>query len=479
MPDTANWKIMKPAPALIASLMMAMTLGFSAQAAKNKPTEYEPPATVLLGGTLIDGRGGPVMENSAIVIRGKKIIAVGAAKDTRIPKNARIVGIHGKIVMPGLIDAHIHINGSGGGSREPEEFGPRAISNNLRSYLKYGVTTVFDMAGNPFIDAQKQALSTGQMIGPRLFGVKYGLTAPDGHPLQLLKKTGRLKTLGPVYHTIADEAQIGPALAHFIADGTEGVMIYHKGSGFPVAGDAPKLSPGLLKALIDRAHAGKLKVFVHAESSAEAREAVAAGADVLTNSITSGEAGPELLAIMANRKIAYMPSLSRIEAIFRITENPNFIRALRGKVWSPVLDNYFTGKSIVMEGLTTPGVPAKARQMLATAMKNLRAAVRAGVPIVLGTDSGRPGALHGASVPREMLLMNQSGMTQMEVITAATGFAAKAIGKGEILGTVEKGKFADLLILNGDPRGDIRAMTDIWRVVRGGYILDPKGIPID
>jgi imidazolonepropionase-like amidohydrolase len=144
-----------------------------------------------------------------------------------------------------------------------------------------------------------------------------------------------------------------------------------------------------------------------------------------------------------------------------------------------VLDNYFTEKSIVLEGLIRPGVLKAARKALATAMANLRRAVRAGVPIVLGTDAGSPGALHGASVPREMMLMNQSGMTQMEIITAATGLAAKIIGKDKMLGTVEKGKYADLLILNRDPRGDIRAITDIWRVVRGGYILDPKGIPFE
>jgi imidazolonepropionase-like amidohydrolase len=463
----------------LAALVMAIAVAMPAQAARKKSAEFQSPATVLLGGTLIDGRGGPVLENSAIIIRNKKIIAVGPAKDTKTPKGVRVISIHGKTVLPGLIDAHVHIDGSGGGSREPGEFGPRAVANNLRSYLKYGVTTVFDMAGNPFIDAQKQALSTGQMIGPRLFGVKYGLTAPNGHPLQMLKKTGRLAILGPVYYTIANEAQIGSALAHILADNADGVKIIHSGSGFPIARDAPKLSPQLLKVVIDRAHAKDLRVFVHVASPADAREAVAAGADALTNSITLGDAGPELFAFMAKRKIAYMPALSRIEAIYNIADDPNFTRKFRGKIWGPVLDNYFTEKSLVLEGLITPGVLKAARRALATAMNNLRRAVRAGVPVVLGTDAGNPGALHGASVPREMMLMNQSGMTQMEIITAATSLAAKVIGKGKLLGAVEKGKIADLLILNADPRGDIRRITDIWRVVRGGYILDPRGIPFE
>lgn len=471
----AHWIFAISATALI----VGVAVTDPARAARKKLSKATTPATVLVGATLIDGRGGPVTENSAIVIRGKEIIAVGPKKDTKIPNGARVISIRGKTVLPGLIDAHVHISASGGGAREPVEFGPRAISNNLRSYLKYGVTTVFDMAGNPFIDAQKQALSAGQLIGPRLFGVKYGFTAPKGHPLQMLKKTGRLSVMGPVYYTIANEPQIGLALEHILADATDGIKIIHSRSGFPVANDAPKMSPELLKAVIDRAHAKGLKVFVHIASPKDAREAVAAGADVLTNSIMLGEAGPELFSIMAERKIAYMPALSRIEAIFRITDEPYFTRAFRGRVWGPVLRNYFTEKSIVLEGLISPGVLKKARKALATAMANLRRAVRAGVPIVLGTDAGSPGALHGASVPREMMLMNQSGMTQMEIITATTGLAAKVIGKDKMLGSLEKGSYADLLILNRDPRGDIRAITDIWRVVRGGYILDPRSIPFE
>lgn len=468
----------KFAPCLTA-LIFALAVTTPARAASIKPTKLTSPATALVGGTLIDGRGGPALQNSAIVFRGKKIIAVGPAKDIKIPANTRVIRIPGKTVLPGLIDAHVHISGSGGGSRAPGEFGPRAISNNLRSYLKYGVTTIFDMAGNPFIDAQKQALSTGQLIGPRLFGVKYGLTAPGGHPLRMLKKTGRLKILGPVYYTIANEAQIGPALRHILADATAGVKIFHSRSGFPIFGSAPKMSPELLGAVIDRAHAEGLKAFVKVATPDDAREAIAAGADVLTNSITLGEADAELFDLMARRKIAYMPALSRIEAIYRITDEPNFTRSLRGYIWGPVLDNYFTADSIVLEGLIAPGVLKAARRALAVAMANLRRAVRAGTPIVLGTDAGSPGALHGASVPREMALMNRSGMTQMEIITAATSLAAKVIGQDKLLGAVEMGKYADLLILNSDPRSDIRAITDIWRVVRGGYILDPRGIPFE
>lgn len=358
MTEHAKWKYVMPVAALVVGIAFAGPV----QAAKKKPKMPIPPATALIGGLLIDGRGGPVIENSAIIIRGNKIAAVGPAKDTKIPKNARVIRITGKTVLPGLIDAHIHINGSGGGSREPAEFGPRAISNNLRSYLKYGVITVFDMAGNPFIDAQKQALSVGQMIGPRLFGVKYALTAPKGHPLQMLKKTGRLKIQGPVYYTIAHESQISSAMGHILADNTDGVKIIHSRSGFPVATDAPKMSPLLLKAVIDRAHGKKLKVFVHVSSSDDAREAISAGADVLTNSITLGDAGPEIFGLMAKRKIAYMPALSRIEAIYRISDDPYFTRSFRGRIWGPILDNYFTEKSIVLEGLITPGVLKAARR---------------------------------------------------------------------------------------------------------------------
>src|SRR5262249_35154552 len=145
-------------------------------------------ATAIVGGTLIDGTGRPPVPNSVVVIEGELIKAAGPAGSVPVPAGARVIRAEGKYVLPGLIDTHMHIGGSGGGSADKREFTPQAAANNFKSYLLFGVTSVMDLAGNPFLEAQKAALAAGQLLGPRLFGVKYGITAPGSHPMGLLQE---------------------------------------------------------------------------------------------------------------------------------------------------------------------------------------------------------------------------------------------------------------------------------------------------
>ena len=148
----------------------------------------------LTGARIIDGNGGPPREDAAIVIRGSKISAIGPA--SVVPANARVLDLAGKTILPGLIDAHIHIGGSGGGSADPREFTPTAVENSLLSYLKFGVTTVYDMAAHPSLNSMKTALETGELMGPRLYGNGFGITAPGSHPIRLITELGLLEYLG-------------------------------------------------------------------------------------------------------------------------------------------------------------------------------------------------------------------------------------------------------------------------------------------
>ncbi len=108
--------------------------------------------TAFIGARLIDGRGGPPVENATVVVRDGVITAVGPAGDVEVPDDARVFGLAGKTLMPGLIDAHVHMSLSGGGAVDAREFKAVAATKNLRSHLKFGVTTVFDLGGYPFIE---------------------------------------------------------------------------------------------------------------------------------------------------------------------------------------------------------------------------------------------------------------------------------------------------------------------------------------
>src|SRR5262245_54095216 len=127
----------------------------------------------LVGGTLIDGHGGPPLADATVIVAGNRIIAVGPSASTIVPERAIRVDASGKFTLPGLIDAHVHVGTSGGGTAYPEEFTAQTLADNLRTYLIFGVTSIMDMAANPVLERQQEQLAKGGLLGPRLFGVKY------------------------------------------------------------------------------------------------------------------------------------------------------------------------------------------------------------------------------------------------------------------------------------------------------------------
>ncbi len=440
--------------------------------------------TAFVGARLIDGRGGKPVENSTVVVRDGAIAASGAAKDIEIPDDARVFGLAGKTIMPGLIDAHVHIALSGGGAVDAREVKSVAATKNLRSHLVFGVTTVFDLGGNPFIEGLAEALAAGRMVGPRMFGVKSAITSPGSHPLGLLRDLGLDKLLGASHPQVATVERARFWIARLASERVDAVKIFHTRSEFPgtarLAANGARFEPRVLKALVGAAHGKKLKVFAHVAVPNEAREAVLAGADVIAGAIGRSAAGAEAtFRLMAERGAAYIPTLAQIETISAEPPDAKALAKLRGRVWSVVLDSIASADGFVHKRRLAPGMAAASRRHFEIARANLRRAVAAGVRIAMGTGAGNPGVMHGATAAREIELMTQSGMTPMQAIVAATANAAEIIGQAEKLGTIEPGKLADMIVVAGDPLADITVLGEIELVVRGGYAFDPAGIRID
>jgi imidazolonepropionase-like amidohydrolase len=268
------------------------------------------------------------------------------------------------------------------------------------------------------------------------------------------------------------------------ADQTDGVKIFHSRSEFPGTNrydtDKDKFSQEVLKVLVDEAHRRGLRVFAHVSWPSEAREVVEAGVDVLVHNISAAESdAAPVYALMAERGTILIPTLAQTEANFALMVDPFVLEKLRGKVWGVILDSIVNPKSVVRARMSKPGYVNDARRSLEISMNNLRRAVQAGVKIAMGTDSGNAGAIHGAMVPREMELMVASGMTPMQVIVAATKTAAEAIGQEKQLGTIERGKAADLLVIDGDPIRDISAVRNVSLVVKAGKVLEPAAIKFE
>jgi imidazolonepropionase-like amidohydrolase len=432
----------------------------------------------LVGGTLIDGRGGSPLKDSALLIEGKHIKAAGRAAEIGIPSGAQVIQAEGKTVMPGLIDAHVHIGTSGGGGADPREHQPSTMEGNFRSFLIHGVTTVMDMAAQPRLVQLQADLAAGKLLGPRLFGVKYGITAPGSHPIGLLKELGVLEKTRTHYSQVDTVEAARRAVRRVAADKPSGLKIYHSRSEFPgtmcLDCNREKLRPEVLAAIIDEAHANGLRVFAHIAWPSEAREVVEAGGDVLSHPITHAESGTaEIFDLMAERGVRMHSTMTRIEAYFGLRVQPFLRDVLRGKVPDPVLDGMSLQRSVIRGRHEGPGITEDARRILEITRANVRRANKAGVTIVMGTDSGGAGGLHGAGVPRELELLNESGLTPMQAIVAATRNAADVIGQGDSLGTLEPGKLADVLVIDGDPLRDISHMHRVQTVIKDGVRYDP------
>ncbi|MDB5551363.1 MAG: amidohydrolase [Rhizobium sp.] len=438
---------------------------------------------VLLGGTLIDGNGGLPVPNSTVIVKDNKIEWIGSAGQSDLPEDAHVVRLNGASILPGLIDSHVHLGTSGGGLADPEEFKPATLRANLKTFLSFGVTTIMDMAAQPILSEIQKDIDSGEALGPRLFGVRYGITAPDSHPMGLMRELGATGKIGSHFIEVDSVAEARAAVRRAAAEKPDGLKIYHSRTEFPgtmcLDCNRDKLKPDVLAALIDEGKLQGLKIFAHIAYPSEAREVILAGADVLTHPVTHAETGfDEVCEMMVARGVAMHTTLTRMEAYFGLKVDPFMREKLIGRVAPAVLRSIGLPKSVTFARHNMSGVTADARRILEITMANIRRATKAGVTIAMGTDSGGPGAVHGAGVPREMELMNESGMTPMQVIVAATRTAAEVIGQTDKIGTLQVGKLADIIIVDGDPIRNISDIRKVRLVVKNGRVLEAHELVI-
>jgi len=443
----------------------------------------EASAVALVGGQLLDGNGGAPLKDAVLVISGNRIAAVGGP-GTEIPKGAEVIRTEGKSILPGLIDSHVHVTSSSGGQASPQtEYSPETRAAKMKSWLLFGVTSIMDMGSNAVFDQLQASLLAGKVVGPRLFGVKYAITSPGGHPIGLGKEL-RLADRDSNLFQVDTPDEARDAVRTAAAGKPDGLKIHHTRSQFPGTScldcDLEKHRPDVLNALIDEGHKQGLRIFAHIAWPSEAREVIGAGADVLAHTITHAETGTRpVFEMMAERGIGMETTMTRIESYFVFKVDPFLREKLRGKVPDAVLDSLGMPNSVARRRNESDEVEGDARRILDIAMANTKRAHKMGVKVVLGTDSGGPGGLHGAVVPREMELINECGLTPMQTISAATRDAAETIGQGANLGTLERGKLADAIVVNGDPLRDISDIRKIDLVIKNGVVFGPSQLTLN
>lgn len=389
----------------------------------------------IVGATLIDATGTAPVKDSVAIVGNGRIVAAGPRDRIEIPHGLPVIDAHGKTLLPGLWEMHIHASGV--------EFGP--------ALLAAGITTARDCGGEfDFLIAQRDAIEHGA-IGPRML-------------LAGLIDAGGLKAFG---HVTAETPEEGRAA----------VNRYHN-AGFQQIKLYTYLSPDVIRAIADEAHRLGMTVTGHVPQALNAIQGVEAGMDQINhlNYVSTimrepGGRGPvDVNSEVALKAIAFLREHHTVvDPTAGWGEMSSHSKEIAVESFEPgILKSPFVleAKFRTMGGNTTA---EQMRSRTAQSLAVIGALHKAGVTIVPGSDTG----LVGYGLHREIELYVQAGMTPMEAIQSATIIAARAMNLDKDSGTIEAGKRADLILVDGDPLANIADLRRVWRVVSNGRVLDP------
>jgi imidazolonepropionase-like amidohydrolase len=391
----------------------------------------------FVGARIFDGTGKAVIEKGTIVVLDGRIAVVGPSDKVKAPKGAKTINVTGKTITPGLINAHGHVSdveGKGTGATE------ESVARQLGVFARYGITTVFSLGGEEApAFSLRDAQGTPTLNRARIFvagPVIVGKTPQEGR--QMVDKVAGMK---PDFIKIRVDDNLGTST---------------------------KITPDVYRAVIDEAHQRGLRLFVHYFYLDDAKDLLRSGADLLAHSVRDRPIDNELIALLKEHNVPYCPTLTRELSTFIYEDTPGFFR-----------DPFFLREANpqVMALLQEPERQEAMRKnksaqaykaALPTAEKNLKKLSDAGIPIVMGTDSGAMASrFEGYFEHMEMQMMAQSGMSPKDILMSATGSAAHALKVNDI-GTLEKGKWADLVVYDKNPLDDINNTKSISAVYVAG-----------
>lgn len=438
--------------------------------------------TAIVEGTLVTP-GAPPLAHATIVIDGDRIVEAGGGDRIRIPAGARIVSAAGMWIVPGFIDAHIHLFQSGDIYTRPDIIDLRGRRSYARErgwvrqslpdlfarYLASGITSVADVGG-PFWTFAARDSAARSVLAP---------TIAAAGPL--------VATWAPTELTdVDDPPMLVPHTPEEARSIVRRILAYHP---FAIKiwyivprGLAPRQLLPIVAAAIDESHRHGTRVAVHATELETARLAVEAGADILVHSVEDAPVDDAFIALAREHHLICSPTLLvglRYRQIFsgRLALSP--IERERGN--AEVIASLDELAGLPPEELPPAlgaGIAAHAPPPVdSIAAGNLLRLEHAGITIAVGTDAGNIGTLHGPSFFMEMALMAAAGLTPAEILEAATLGGARLIGREGDLGSIEPGKLADLVILSADPLADPENLTAITMVVKHGTVLRPEEIP--
>ena len=433
---------MKPA-----TLLLALALPWQGLAAQQPQ-----PITVIRAGVLIDGTGAAPVRNAVIVVQGERITAVGT--NVAIPKGATVIDLSGETVLPGFIDAHVHLVGRRIGDGDWQHATVTELPSQMtllgaahaQQTLEAGFTTVRIVGAPAFSDiGLRNAIDAGWVVGPRILGAGIALGARGGHCDD---------TAGFNPGTFGHEAGFEEGVADGVDQARSGVryVVKYGADVIKICATGGVLSPadsvGLqqyteaeMRTIVETAAMLQRKVAAHAHGAAGIKAAVRAG-------VASIEHG----------------SMLDDEAVQLMKQHGTYL--------VPTLLAGFTVESLATAKALPPAIAAKALAIAPRIHRSFKLAVDAGVKIALGTDAGV--MRHGTNA-REFALMVKYGMSPMQAIEAGTLSGATLLGRETQVGSLAPGKLADLVAVKGDPLRDITVLQRVDFVMKGGAVFKRNG----
>ena len=415
----------------------------------------------ITGGRIIDGTGAAPIVDGVVLVEGDKIKAVGPVSEIKIPKGADIIDANGMTVMPGLIDVHVHFDIVGHSDYDywfatyEDRMRTDIFPGAAKAMLHAGVTSVRDLGSDvENIFWLKEQIETGEIQGPRTFiagpflrksitayvSETYNDTWPIESPEDARAKIRQLAEMGVDVIKTQDE----------------------------------ELSKAELAAIFDEAEAHGLRTASHIYSAEGVRTALEAGMrDYATiEHIGDGVAltyDDDIVRMILDQKIAMAPTIVALEGMQFIIDNPELTDDPRWAKFLPADIYEDIRKSYREVDLSQHSIFQRATEDRDGRNAKLRQLADAGAIFAISSDSGTRGNPHHNAMWREMVLTaDVTGMTPMQVIVAATQTNAQVLGKADTLGTLEVGKLADIIVIDGDPLTHLSEMRNVVQVVLGG-----------
>lgn len=407
------------------------------------PPAAPAPLIALKAAHLFDARTGQLRDDGVVVVQGTKIVSVGGA----VPAGARVIDLGDATLLPGFIDTHVHLGGEMHGNwyqqfythlmSFPADDALHAAPYSERT-LRAGFTTVRDLGSEDFINiALRNAIRDGAIPGPRIVASGYAIGSTGGHCDQSPYPPEVVAPAGPTHGVCAGADECREAVRYQMKWGADVIKICSSGGVLsesdPV--DVPQLTPDELKAIMSEAHAWRRKVAAHSHGDLAARQAIEAGVDSIEHGSFLTD---DTFRLMKEKGVYLVPT--RMASYWTMQQVDRF----------------------------PPQIADKARAAASASADAFKRALRIGVPIAFGTDSGV--SPHGMNA-HEFSLMVDLGMSPAAALLAGTRDAAKLLAIDGETGTLEAGKLADVVAVPGNVLQQIAATEHPSFVMKQGQII--------